>query len=249
MAWNHRENHPSTWHLGKTRRVPYLHKWAVGGLTDGTMVESLGMFKKYTPGSTNIAVAGKWTRIEDVFPIENVTFCCVLELLQDIFRSWRKTNSFLVYSDDSLHWFVSFVWRRGTTDYFCGFLRFGTLFACFGVTADISNILNTWTGLTSATFWTFRHYIFHGITFICIFGVLFSFGDVKSHYLVEVCIPGTRPRGTYRWAWALSDLCALKMGIFQPVMLVYQRVNTAHLRWKLEKKMEEIKIVDALPEN
>ena len=29
-----------------------------------------------------------------------VTSCCVLELLQDIFRSWRKTNSFLVYSDD-----------------------------------------------------------------------------------------------------------------------------------------------------
>ena len=27
-----------------------------------------------TPGSSNIAVAGKWTRIEDVFPIKMVTF-------------------------------------------------------------------------------------------------------------------------------------------------------------------------------
>ena len=27
--------------------------------------------KDYTPGSFNIAVAGKWTRIEDVFPMKN----------------------------------------------------------------------------------------------------------------------------------------------------------------------------------
>lgn len=48
-----------------------------------------------------------------------------------------------------------------------------------------------------------------GDRFIFLFG-----GDVKSHCLLKVCIPGTWPRGTYHLAWWLSDVRALKMVIF-----------------------------------
>ena len=37
---------------------------------------------------------------------------------------------------------------------------------------------------------------------------------MKSHHHLKVCIYGTSPRGTCRWAWSQSDLRALEMGIF-----------------------------------
>ena len=41
----------------------------------------------YTPGSSNIAIAGKWTRIEDVFPTKNgdIIYSIAMLVYQTIF--------------------------------------------------------------------------------------------------------------------------------------------------------------------
>ena len=59
-------------------------------------------------------------------------------------------------------------------------------------------------------------------------------GGAKWYYhLWNVCIPGfsLKPRGVYISARSLTEETALKMGIFQPSMIVYQRVAYNSTRW------------------
>ena len=53
--------------FGWAKQARFTEVWSPGSLLQNLHIP----MSKYTPGSSNIAVAGKWTPIEDVFPIKH----------------------------------------------------------------------------------------------------------------------------------------------------------------------------------